>query len=40
MNNKTPKNKSKTKRLKRPLSCIDKKIQCSESDLFLDLPTK
>ena len=39
MNNKTPKNKSKTKRLKRPLSCIDKKIQCSESELLIDLPT-
>ena len=39
MNNNTPKIKPKTKKLKRPLSYIDKKTQYSESDFLVDLST-
>ena len=37
MNNNTPKIKPKTKKLKRPLSYVDKKTQYSESDFLIDL---
>ena len=39
MKNNTPKIKPKTKKLKRPLSCVDKKTQYSESDFLIDLST-
>jgi len=39
MNNNIQKIKSKTRKLKRPLSCIDKKTQYSESDFLIDLST-